>query len=229
MKYLQRWALMLLIGGTLSILLVHWLNRPAEWRPAVIAPSGQSAEKSITLVPGREYEVTIEYLRSLPHADYEQLSEPRPQLLVRGQWSLLCGTSKVARGNAADYLRIRHVRGWMGKLYRVLARVPFGLDESKYRSFGLAGAYLSERVIGAATVPATSDGSCAFTWQPAAAIDGSRIALRRSEIDWRTHSRRYTILSLGGLFCVGLGLLAGAISIGSRWLDPHAREHQASR
>jgi len=229
MKYLQRWALMLLIGGTLSFLLAHWLNRPAEWRPAVIAASGQPAEKSVVLVPGREYEVTVEYLRSLPHADFEQLSAPQPQLLVRGQWSLLCGASRVARGNAADYLRIRHVRGWKGKLYRILARVPFGLDETKYRSFGLAGAYLSERVIGAATVPAASDGSCAFAWQPAASIDGPRIALRRNEIDWRKHSRRYTILSLGGLISVGLGLLAGAISIVSGWLDPHARRPRTSR
>ena len=228
MKYLPRWALLLLVGGTLSILMTHWLNRPVEWRPAVIAPSGQPAAQRVTLVPGREYEVTIEFLRSLSQPDYRQLSAPRPQMVVRGQWSLSCGTSKAAHGGAADYIRIRQVRGWKGELYRILARVPFGVDETRYRSFGLAGTYLSERVIGAATVPAVSDGSCKFEWQPASSIDGSRIALRRSEVDWRNHARRYSILSLGGWFLAGLGLLAGAISIVSGWRDRRARRRRTS-
>ena len=229
MKHFQRWALILLIGGSLSILTAHWLNRPAEWRPAVVAPSGQPAEKDVKLSPGREYEVTIEYLRRIPPADYRQLSASQPQSLVRGQWSLSCGSSPVARGGAANYIRIRQVRGWKGELFRILARVPFGVDETKYRSFGLTGAYLSERVIGAGTVPTSSDGNCAFAWKPTASVDGSRIALRRSEIDWRKHARRYTILSLGGLFIAGLGFLAGAVLIVSGWIGRHDRQPRASR
>jgi hypothetical protein len=221
--------MVLLIGGTLSVLFTHWLNRPAAWRPAVIAPSDQPDEKIVALVPGREYEVTIEYMRNLPESEYRQLSAPRRQLLVRGQWSLSCNTSKIAGGDAADYLRIGQVRSWKGELYRILARVPFGVDETRYRSFGLAGAYLSERVIGAATVPADSDGNCAFAWQPAASIAGSRIALRRSESDWRTHSRRYTFLALGGLAIAGFGLLAGLIRPLSGCFDRQAHPPRTPR
>ncbi len=217
------------MGGTLSFLLAHWLNRPAEWRPVVIAPSARAAEKSVALVPGREYEVSIEFQRGLSPAEYRQLSAPRPQTLVRGQWSMSCGASQIAAGGAAAYLRIRQVRGWKGELYRILARVPFGVDETKYRSFGLAGEYLSERVIGAAAVPNGSDGNCAFAWLPGASIDGPRIALRRSELDWRSHARRYTILSLGGLLIAGFGLLAGAVWIVSGWLDRPARSPRAPR
>ena len=94
-----------------------------------------------------------------------------------------------------------------------VGRVPFGVDESKYHSFGLTGKFLSERVAGALTVPEASDGYCTFRWLPQAAIDGIRIGLRRSEDDWRAHSRRYSILALGGLMSLVMGIVAGLVML----------------
>ena len=228
MHAVSRWAWILLAVGALSVLAAHWLNRPAVWRPVVIEEPSQAADVSVELVPGRDYEVSIEFRRDIARSDYRRLTASTPVSLIDGEWSLRCEGTRVAGGGTANYLRIRQVRSWKVELYRNAARVPFGVDEVKYHTFGIVGIYLSERVAGALTVPVESGGECNFQWLPQATIDGSRIVVRRSEDDWRAHSRRYSILALGGASSAMLGVLAGLIAFVSGRISRRRRESAAN-
>jgi hypothetical protein len=209
----SRWAWILFAGGGLALLATHWLNRPAVWRPLVIAAPTETIDLPVELAPGRDYEVSIEFRRDIGRSDYRQLIAPQPQSLLDGEWTVGCSGAQVAGGETADYLRIRRVQSWKGETYRVVARVPFGVDEAKYRSFGVAGQFLSERVVGRLTVPDVADGNCTFRWLPKATIDGTRIVIRRSEDDWRTHARRYSILAIVGVGSLCLGFAVGVTAL----------------
>lgn len=211
----------------MSILAATWINRPSVWRPFVVDASvADSDATDIRLRPGTDYEVSLEVERGTAGASAGQLFKPKPQSAVIGSWSIACQDTGIAAGDFTNYIRIENVRSWRGELYRVVARVPFGVDEANYRGFGLTGRYLSERVVGAFQLPDDITGSCQYSWAIDGSIDNVRLAIRRSEKDWRAHSRQLSFLPIGGFLAVLLGsfalLVRGLILLRSRRDDSPA-------
>ena len=227
MTRLRRWSLILLATGILSILAATWLNRPSAWRPLVVDASATTSDVTvIRLRAGVEYEVSLEVDRQTADAVTKQLMARKPQHAIAAQWAITCQGEQIAAGDLTNYNRISTVASWRGEWYRLVARVPFGVDEAKYWGFGLTGNYLSERVVGAFQPPDDITGSCEFSSAIERPADTARIALRRSEMDWRTHSRQSTFLPIGGVLAVLLGLFAllvrGLIVLRSRRDDSPA-------
>ena len=219
--------MILLVTGILAILAATWTNRPSVWRPIVVDASvAESDTTDVLLRPGIDYEVSLEVERGTAGAGARQLFKPRPQSAVTGRWSITCQDDRIAAGDFTNYIRIETVRSWRGELYRVIARVPFGVDAAKYRGFGLTGSYLSERVVGAFQLPDDITGSCQYSWAIDGSMDNVRLAIRRSEKDWRAHSRQLAFLPIGGFLAVLLGSLAllvrGLILLRSRRDDSPA-------
>jgi hypothetical protein len=224
---LNRWSQILIVAGILSILTATWTNRPTIWRPLAVDASATAADAAdVHLIAGLEYEVSVEFERRLPVAAAGPLAAKEPQSTIAAQWAIACDGEQIAAGNLADYIRIDIVRSWRGELYRLVARVPFGLDEAKYWGFGLAGRYLSERVVGAFQVPDNARGACEFSSVIERPADNARIAVRRTGLDWRKHDRQLALLPIGGVLAVSLGLfgilLRGLILLRSRRDDPPA-------
>lgn len=221
MTRLRRWSFILLVAGILSILAATWFNRPSIWRPlAVDASSVDAGSTDVRLRTAIDYEVSLEIERQTARAVGGQLFRPKPQSAVTGSWNISCGTTQIAAGDFRNYIRVETVASWRGELYRLVARVPFGVDEANYWGFGLAGNYLSERVVGAFQIPDDIAASCEFSWAMERTKDSARIAIRRSEQDWRKHSRQSAFLPVGGTFAVLLGsfalLLRGLMVLRSR-------------
>ena len=229
MSRIARWSLALVIVGILSILAAHWINRPTVWRPFVIVSSDlDPVTIGAGLHQGRNYEVSLEFERRTAGAVGKQLVTPGPQSAVVGQWAVTCRGDQVAAGDVADYIRVKTVKSWRGELFRLVARVPFGVDEAKYWSFGLRGSYLSERVVGGFRLPEEITEPCEFSWTVEQSAKKIRIALRRSEQEWRAHSRQLAFLPVGGALAVLLGSFALlAWSLISRW--SFRGEHRSGR
>ena len=224
---LTRWSQVLIVAGILSILVASWLNRPAVWRPAVVdASATASATGNVQLRVGLEYEVSMEMGRGSPVAAYRQLIAKEPQSAIAAQWAIACDGEQIATGNLVNYIRIDVVQSWRGELYRLVTRMPFGIDEAKFWGFGLTGRYLSERVVGAFQVPDDSTGACEFSSLIEQAADSARLTLRRTDQDWRKHNRQLAFLPIGGLLAILLGLfglvLAALIGLRSRRDDSAA-------
>ena len=207
MKTLSRWAVALVVAGLLSVLLASWLNRPDVWRPLVITPARTTINAPMRLQPGAGYEVALEFGDALDAADRRALSIPTAQTLIDGTWEVDCDEVVLASGDAADYLRITRVRSWLGMTYRVVARVPFGTDETKYMSAGLAGEYLSERVFGAFRVPESSSGNCGFSWRAMRPNPPVRVVIRKDEAAWNRHLQKFLVLGPAGIGISALGVL----------------------
>lgn len=210
---LSRWSQILIVAGTLSILTVTWINRPAIWRPlAIDASAAASATTDVHLEAGLEYEVSVEFERRLPVAAAGPLAAKEPQSAIAAQWTIACDGRQIATGNLANYIRIDIVRSWRGELYRLIARVPFGMDEAKYWGFGLAGRYISERIVGAFQIPDDSSGACEFSSEIERPMDDARIVVRRINQDWRMHDRQLAWLSITGVLAILLGLFGLLLS-----------------
>lgn len=205
----------------MSILAATWINRPSVWRPIVVDASATGSDATdVRLHPGIDYEVSLEVERGTAQAVAGQLFKPKPQSAVNGSWSIACQDKRIAAGDFTNYIRIENVRSWRGELYRVIARVPFGVDEANYRGFALTGSYLSERVVGAFQLSNDITGSCRYSWAIERSTGNVRLAIRRSEKDWRAHSRQLSFLPIGGFLAVLLGsfalLVRGLILLRSR-------------
>lgn len=229
MTRLTRWSIILLVTGCLSILAASWLNRPSVWRPLVIESSEAGSETTgVRLRSGTDYEVSLEVERQQVAAAVRELVTPEPQSAVVGHWAITCQGNRIAAGDLANYIRIETVASWRGELYRLVARVPFGVDEANYRTLGLTGRYLSERVVGAFRLPDDVAGPCDFSRTIERSANSVRVAVRRSEDDWREHNRQLAFLPVGGVLAVFLGSLAllvrGSIVLRSRRDDPHSRQ-----
>jgi hypothetical protein len=218
---LARWSQILIIAGILSILAATWFNRPSVWRPLVVDASATDSDTiDVRLVAGREYEVSLEVDRQTTAEVTRQLIARKPQHAIAAQWVVACQGKQIAAGELANYIRINNVASWRGELYRLVARVPFGVDEARYWGFGLTGSYLGERVVGAFRIPDDVSESCEFSWAIERPADTARIALRKTEQDWRKHSRQSAFLPIGGALAVLLGsfvlLVRGLIALRSR-------------
>ena len=226
---LTRWSQILIIAGVLSVLATTWFNRPAVWRPLVAdASAAGSNSDSFRLDPSLEYEVSLEIVRRPPDAITRQLLAKEPQSAIAAQWAIACDGEQIAAGGLANYIRIDTVQSWRGELYRLVARVPFGVDEAKYWGFGLIGSYLSERVVGAFKISDDAGGACELSSTIERPADNARIAIRRTDQDWRKHSRQLTFLPIGGLLAVSLGVL-GLLVRGLIVLRSHRDDSSATR
>ncbi len=210
MATVKRWSVILLIVGISLIILVHWLNRPSHWRPLVIDSAETVSGLPFRAVPGEAYEVTFEFGRDIEPTIWRALTSTASQSIVGGQWLVRCDGEHVAGGKADNYLRIIRVRSWLGEAYRILARVPFGQDESKFHSFGLTGRFLAERSFGAFQIPDGVSETCGLTWRANDQVSqgsGVRLTVRRSDDDWTRHSARFAWLSLSGFVSFSAGIL----------------------
>jgi len=160
----------------------------------------------VRLRAGVEYEVSVEIERRMAGAAAKQLVTREPQSAIAGQWAIACQGESIATGDLTNYIRIKEVATWRGELYRLVARVPFGVDEAKYWGFGLTGRYLSERIVGAFQSPDAVTEPCEFSWAIQRSTENVRLALRRNDQDWRKHSRQVTFLPVGGALALLLGL-----------------------
>ena len=208
----------------MSILAASWVNRPSVWRPLVVdAAAGAADTTDVRLRAGVEYEVSLEVSQQTANAATRQLIAREPQSAVAGQWAIACQGEQLAAGDLVNYIRVETVASWRGELYRLVARVPFGVDDANYWGLGLIGDYLSERIVGAFQSPDDISGACEFSWAIQRSTENVRLALRRNEQDWRAHSRQLRILPIGGALAVLLGtfglLLRGLTVLRSRRHD----------
>lgn len=206
------------------------MNRPSIWRPLAVDGSvAESGTSDVALRAGVEYEVSLEVERRIANTAARQAMKREPQSVIAGQWAIACQGEQIAAGDLVNYIRIKTVATWRGELYRLVARVPFGVDEAKYRGFGLTGSYLSERIVGAFQSPDEITAPCEFSWAVERSTDSVRIALRRSNQDWRKHSRQVTFLPVGGALALLLGsfglLVRGFIVMRSRRDNSPASRH----
>ena len=208
----------------MSILAASWVNRPSVWRPLVVdAAAGAADTTDVRLRAGVEYEVSLEVSQQTANAATRQLIAREPQSAVAGQWAIACQGEQLAAGDLVNYIRVETVASWRGELYRLVARVPFGVDDANYWGLGLIGDYLSERIVGAFQSPDDISDACEFSWAIQRSTENVRLALRRNEQDWRAHSRQLRILPIGGALAVLLGtfglLLRGLTVLRSRRHD----------
>lgn len=224
---LTHWSRVLIVTGILSILAASWVNRPSVWRPLAVDAAVVATDSSdVRLRAGVEYEVSLEVSQQTANAATKQLIAREPQSAIAGQWAIACQGEQIAAGDLVNYIRIDTVASWRGELYRLVARVPFGVDEANYWGLGLLGNYLSERVVGAFQSPDNITGACEFSWAIQQSAENARLAVRRNEQDWRAHNRQLRILPIGGVLAVLLGsfglLLRGLIVLRSRRDDSPA-------
>lgn len=211
MSTASRWGMGLFLLGLACFLLAMWLNRPTAWRPLAHSIEDPATAINIDLRPGSEYEITLEFGAALATEAQEQLRAPRSQTIVQGDWSLQCDGRELASGGTSDYSRVLGRPQFMGRLKRLLTRDPFRHDEASYLSFGLAGEYLAERVIGGGEVPDAGSGNCLFDWMPRRVVSSTRLAVRRSNDEWTRHHATTATLALGGLAGAGFGALVLAM------------------
>lgn len=228
LAHLTQWSRILIVIGVLSILAATWANRPAVWRPVVVNASAVASDTTnVQLRAGVEYEVSLEAARQTVNAATKQLIARKPQTAIAGQWAIACQGEQIATGDLTHYIRIETVASWRGEWYRLIARVPFGVDEAKYWGFGVAGSYLSERIVGAFQPPDEITGPCEFSWAIERSTDNVRLAVRRNEQDWRAHNRQLRVLPIGGAMALLLGLsgllVRGLMVLRSRRDDSPAR------
>ncbi len=209
MRYPGRTALLCLLGALLCYLAVHWLNRPAVWRPVVIETLARDVTASAPVAANTSYEISLEVDRALARTSAMAIAAPAPQSLVTGRWTLSCADATMASGDVASYLRIRGPQSWRGEVFRIVTRVPFGLDEAAYRTFGVSGRFLTERVVGRFDSGPVVSEPCSLQWQDGRSTVAARLALRKSLGDWETHFRRATFLLIGVPVLGLLGLVAG--------------------
>ena len=129
------------------------LNQPV-WRPLVLdlAPEQQASGTFVASAGGR-IELALEVDRALPMAQLRRsalaVKQPSP-LDMRWQVATEEDGAVVARGDVRDYAYIDPgPRTPLGRLRRILTRVPFGQSERYFASFGLLGLPAAERGVGA--------------------------------------------------------------------------------
>lgn len=207
----SRWGMGLLLLGLACFFLAMWLNRPSAWRPLAHPVEDPATALGVDLMPGSEYEITLEFGAALATEAQKQLRAPQRQTVVQGDWSLQCDGRELASGNTSDYSRVLGRPQVMGRLKRLLTRDPFRHDEASYLSFGLGGEYLAERVIGGGRVPDAGNGDCLLDWMPRRVVSPIRLAVRRSNDEWTRHHATTATLALGGLAGAGFGALVLAM------------------
>lgn len=209
MRHPGRLALLCLLAAGLCYLAVHWLNRPALWRPVVVATETGDVAATAPLAPNTAYEVSLEVDRTLARTSAKAVATAAPQSVIAGHWAVSCAGKVIATGDVDSYSRISGPRSWRGEVFRTALRVPFGMDETKYHTFGISGSYLTERVVGRFESGPGDDRSCSLAWQPDQSTADARLTLRKSRSEWQSHIRQVSFLLIGVPMFGLLGLAAG--------------------
>ncbi|MEM9385727.1 MAG: amino acid adenylation domain-containing protein [Pseudomonadota bacterium] len=196
-----------------------WVLNQPTWRPLVLdlTPAQVSGGTFVAEQDGR-IELALEVDKALPLAALRRsalaVKQPAP-LDVRWQ-ALGEDAATIASGDVRDYAYIDPgPRTPVGRLRRILLRVPFGQSDPYFASFGLRGLPAAERGVGAFEVQAGklyrvnvetgADLASVETLSPrfVARLDRGRFAARYS---------RTAPYSIGGLLTVLLGLLLGVLT-----------------
>jgi hypothetical protein len=211
----MRWALGLLAGGLILLVVNAVLMLQLDWRPAVMplpGDSGETVETSFTVRESGPYEVQLEVSRSAPARAINQsiaiMDDPSP---LDVDWRVVENDREVASGDARDYMFLdAGPKRWPGRMRRILMRVPEGQDDLFWRTGGLAGHTTASRGLG--RFDATEGTIYRLVAVPRSGLgplsDGNpRMVVRAARVVSHRHYQSVAPVGYAGLVLIGAGLL----------------------